>query len=345
MPQPTRKIQFFETRKRILTSKLIEEDTIMAMNLIQFQHGLSMPDFLAQFGTEAQCEVEFEKSRWFQGFACPCCNHTECSVFRVGELKMFQCCACRHQTSLIAGTLFQSTKLPLTTWFLAIYFISQAKTNVSAMALKRFLGVCYQTAWLVHHKLMQTMSEAESTRLLSGHILLDDAYLGGELSGGKAGRGSENKVPFVAAVSLDDENHVLYAKLTPVSGFTSAAIADWAKANLEPECKVLSDGLACFAAVTEAGCEHQVIVAGGRKPKDLPEFVWLNIVLSNLKTGLSGTYHAFKFAKYASRYLAAFAYRFNHRFQLDKLPMNLFVAAVAIKPRPEAWLRLAEVSC
>jgi transposase-like protein len=317
----------------------------MPMNRIQFQTGLSMPDFLSQFGTEAQCEIEFEKTRWLHGFVCPRCTHTEHSAFRVGVLKIFQCCACRHQTSLIAGTLFQSTKLSLTKWFLAMYFISQAKTNVSALALKRFIGVSYPTAWLVHHKLMQAMSESESIRLLSGFVLLDDAYLGGELTGGKAGRGSENKVPFVAAVSLDDENHVLYAKLTPISGFTSVAIAEWAKANLEPDCEVLSDGLACFAAVSEAGCEHQVIVAGGRKPKELPEFLWLNIILGNLKTSLSGTYHAFKFAKYASRYLAAFAYRFNHRFQLDKLPMNLFMAAIAIRPRPEAWLRSAEVSC
>jgi transposase-like protein len=315
------------------------------MNRTQFQAGLSMPKFLTQFGTETQCEIEFEKTRWLYGFVCPRCTCTEHSEFRVGTLKMFQCSACKHQTSLIAGTLFQSTKLSLTKWFLAMYFISQAKTNVSALALKRFLGVSYPTAWLVHHKLMQTMSESESTRYLSGFVLLDDAYLGGELAGGKAGRGSENKVPFVAAVSLDDENHVLYTKLTPVSGFTNAAIADWAKANLEPDCQVLSDGLACFAAVSEAGCQHHVIVAGGRKPKDLPEFIWINIILGNLKTGFSGTYHAFKFAKYASRYLAAFAYRFNHRFQLDKLPMNLFMAAVAIKPRPEAWLRSAEVSC
>ena len=106
----------------------------MSMNRIQFQTGLSMPDFLSQFGTETQCEIEFEKARWFQGFVCPRCTCTEHSEFRVGTLKVFQCCACRHQTSLIAGTLFQSTKLSLTKWFLAIYFISQAKTNVSALA-------------------------------------------------------------------------------------------------------------------------------------------------------------------------------------------------------------------
>jgi transposase-like protein len=317
----------------------------MPMNRIQFQPGLSMPEFLKQFGTEAQCEAELQQTRWPQGFVCPDCGHTGHAVFRVGAHPTFQCRACRQQTSLIAGTLFQSTKLPLTVWFLAIYFISQAKTGLSALALKRLLGVSYPTALLIQHKLMQAMLEREAHYTLSGHVQVDDAYLGGELSGGKAGRGSENKIPFVAALSLDEEGHPLRIKLTAVPGFTNKAISDWAKTNLTPGCAVLSDGLACFAAVTDAGCQHQAIIVGGRKPKDLPEFLWLNTILGNLKTSLGGAYHAFGFAKYASRYLGAFAYRFNRRFRLDTLPTRLLVAATTIGPRPGTWLRSAEVSC
>jgi hypothetical protein len=108
---------------------------------------------------------------------------------------------------LIAGTLFEGTKLGLRVWFLAIYLISQAKTGLSALALKRDLGVSYPTAWLIRHKLMQAMAEPEAGYLRCGSVQVDDAYLGGELNDGTAGRGSENKVPFVAAVSLDDEGH------------------------------------------------------------------------------------------------------------------------------------------
>jgi hypothetical protein len=72
---------------------------------------------------------------------------------------------------------------------------------------------------------------------------------------------------------------------------------------------------------------------------------WINTILGNLKTSFGGTYHAFDFAKYGTRYLAAFAYRFNRRFHLETLPMHLLAAAVAIGPRPESWLRLAEESC
>jgi hypothetical protein len=142
-------------------------------------------------------------------------------------------------------------------------------------------------------------------------------------------------VPFVVAVSPDEAGYPLRAKLTPLPGFTRKAIASWASTHLSPDTLVVSDALACFAAVSEAGCAHQPIVVGARKPKDLPDFLWVNTVLGNVKTSLSGAYHAFDFRKYAERYLGAIAYRFNRRFKLDTLPQRLLVAAVASGPRPE----------
>jgi len=317
----------------------------MSMNHIQFQTGLSLPAFLEQFGTEMQCEAALERARWPEGFRCPRCGQTAHYVLRSGGRKTFQCQTCRVQTSLIAGTLFQSTHLALTLWFLAIYLISQAKTGLSALALKRQLGVSYPTAWLLQHKIMQAMTERDAQYTLCGEVLVDDAYLGGERVGGKAGRGSENKVPFVAAVSLNAEGHPLYTKMTPVPGFTCAALTDWTQTALAPGSLVISDGLACFTGVIAAGCQHQAIIIGLRKPKEVPQFGWINTLLGNLKTGFRGAYHTFNFAKYGTRYLAAFAYRFNRRFHLDALPNRLLVAATAIGPRPARWLRQAEVSC
>ena len=328
-----------------VTFTIQREGHEMAMNRIQFQSGLSMPGFLKEYGTEAQCEQALEAVRWPEGFRCPRCDHTTHCVLRDGARKVFQCTRCRHQASLIAGTVFQGTKLALTIWFLAIYLISQAKTGLSALALKRQLGVSYPTAWLIQHKLMQAMADREDRYLLEGKVQVDDAYLGGERTGGKVGRGSENKVSFVAAVSLTDENRPLRVRLTPVPGFTLKAIAVWAKFHLVPGSVVFSDGLACFGAVTEAGCSHHPTVMAGRKPKEVPEFKWINTVLGNLKTSLSGCYHAFDFRKYAARYLAAFCYRFNRRFDLRTLHQRLLVAAAATTPQPLRSIRLADVHC
>ncbi|WP_373506389.1 IS1595 family transposase, partial [Thiocapsa sp.] len=282
------------------------------------------------------------------GFRCPSCGGAAHGVLRGSTRKTFQCNTCHHQTSLIAGTLFEGTKLGLTVWFLAIYLIGEAKTGLSALALKRDLGVSSPTAWLIHHTLMQATVEREAVTVLCGTVQLDDAYLGGELAGGTVGRGSENKVPFIDAVSLNDQGHPLRAKFTRLPGFTRTAIADWAGANLAPSSTVICDGLACFAGVTDSGCTPQPTVAGARKPKDLPMFRWINTVLGNLKTGVSGAYHSFDFGKYAERYLGAIAYRFNRRFDLRALPTRLpvapgeiFAVSLALHPRPSRFVALS----
>jgi hypothetical protein len=82
---------------------------------------------------------------------------------------------------------------------------------------------------------MQAMVERDAQYTLCGHVQVDDAYLGGELAGGKAGRGSENKVPFVAAISLSAEGRPLYIKMAPVPGFTRKAIVNWANEDLHGE--------------------------------------------------------------------------------------------------------------
>lgn len=79
---------------------------------------------------------------------------------------MIQCHRCRHQASLTARTLFEKTKLSLTTWFLAIFLLTQSKTGISAMALLRHLGVTYNTAWLLTHKLIGAMRERDDSRVL-----------------------------------------------------------------------------------------------------------------------------------------------------------------------------------
>jgi Zn ribbon nucleic-acid-binding protein len=312
----------------------------MSSYSIQFQRGLPLPGFLARYGTEAQCIDAVERQRWPAGFECPRCSARE-QPYRVshGRRTVLQCRQCRHQTSLMAGTMLDSTKLPLRTWFLAMFFLSQAKTGMSALALKRHLGVSYQTAWLLHHKIMNVMAAGDARMPLEGSVVLDDAYLGGERPG-KPGRGSPNKVPFVAAVQLNQEGHPIYVKLTPVPGFTTEALAQWADRTLMPGCEVLSDGLACFSGVVDAGNAHTYNVVGRRKPRDLPQFRWVNTVLANLKTTIKGAYKHFGFRKYAKTYLGAFAYRFNHRFHLGAMMTSMMFDLGLSKPLRERQIRL-----
>lgn len=312
----------------------------MAMNRVQFQPGLSLPAFLRRFGTESACEQALLKARWPSGFVCAHCAGTHATTFVRRGQTHWQCGGCHRQTSLRAGTLFAHTRLPLTTWFLALYLLTQSKTNVAALELTRHLGVCYRSAWRLKHKLMQAMCEREASRKLGGIVQIDDAYLGGERNGGKAGRGSENKRPFVVAVATDAKGHPGMAVIEPVSGFTTAALTDWFRARLEEDAEVYSDGLGAFRAAIPLGHAHTVIAAGGgRAATEADGARWVNIVMGNIKRALDGTYHAFRFFKYAQRYLGEAMYRFNRRFQMAAMMPRLLVAAARCAPQPERQLR------
>lgn len=293
----------------------------MSINKVQFQRGMSLLEFMELYGSEEQCIQALFEQRWPGGFRCPrCAGESYCRVRTAGR-PLFQCRACRFQASLTAGTRMQDSKLPLRKWFLAIYLISQAKTGMSSLALKRQLGVDYRTAWLLHHKLLLAMAEEDARTPLHGDVQLDDAYLGGERPG-TPGRGSPNKVPIVAAVSLDAQDRPRHVKLAALAGFTYEAIADWAKLNLAAGSDVRTDGLACFAGVMQAGCAHSYIVVGARKPRELPQFTWVNTVLGNLKTMIGGAHKAFDFAKMV--------------FEMLRHTVNA-------APRTEAVVRVAEL--
>ena len=108
---------------------------------------------------------------------------------------------CGYQSPSIVGSVMEHTKLALTTWFLAMFWMTPSKSGIGALPLMRHLGVGYPSAWLIRHKLMQVMFEREQATVLSGRIEIDDAFLGGEQPGRQGQGGS--KVPFLAAVETD----------------------------------------------------------------------------------------------------------------------------------------------
>ncbi len=144
----------------------------MPKNKIQFQKGLSLQHFFLQYGTERQCQDLLFHFRWPQGFKCPRCGHKRFSLIQTRAL--YQCSHCPHHCSLFSDTIFASTKLTLTTWFLAIYLITQSKDGISSLNLGRTFGISVNAAQRVKHKLQQVMKHADDSRPLPGIVQLDD---------------------------------------------------------------------------------------------------------------------------------------------------------------------------
>ena len=307
----------------------------MARNPVQFQKGLSLMEFNRRYGTDDQCHAALVAMRWPGGFECPHCKGRKHSYS--AARRIFQCSACRVQTSARAGTMFHKSRTPLVKWFLAIHLLTSAKNDIAALELARQLGVKWYTAWLIKQKLMEVMRQRNAIYKLGGEVQIDDAYLGGEKAG-KVGRGAANKIPFVIAVATR-KNKPVYTQLRCVPGFTTQAIKDYASANIAPGTRVLSDGLACFGGVVEAGMKHTAIVTGGGRPKD-DRLKWTNTGLANIKGAITGTCRSCD-PQHTERYLAAYEWRFNRRFQLDKNVERL--ASVAARTAPKPYRSIAAV--
>lgn len=290
----------------------------MAKNRVQFQKGLSLAEFQHQYGTEEQCRKALFQWRWSSGFRCPVCEGDQFCVLFNGR---YQCNDCRRQTSLTSGTLFAGTKLSLTVWFLAIFLLTQSKNAMSALELKRQLGVSYNTAWLLKHKIRKTEKERDDERPL-------DAPRENAVSGGGPvyrRRSSPPASPHPGPELLPTRDRIL----GPEASFPGL-------------CTVVSDGLPAFRGMARAGCAHRPQVTGGG-PDSVrnPAFLWVNTMLGNVKNAIHGTYHAVR-EKHLPRYLPEFCYRFNRRFQLEDLLPRFVYVALRTPPLPYRLAKLAE---
>ena len=135
---------------------------------------MTLIEFNANYGTEEQCRQHLFNNRWQDGFIGPKCSHGE--YFNIKSRNRYQCKICNHQASVAVGTIIDKSKTPLIKWFLAIYLMSEDKRGISALALKGKIGVAYQTAWTMCHKIRHAMSERDSVNKLESIVELDEAF-------------------------------------------------------------------------------------------------------------------------------------------------------------------------
>ena len=140
----------------------------MARNQVQFQKGLGMAEFQRHYGSEDLCHEHLVGQRWPNGFVCPKCEKTKFSY--AATRRIFQCSACRAQTSAKSGTIFHASHTPLTSWFLSMHLVTSARNDISSLELSRQIGVKWDTAWLIKQKLMEVMRQRNSIYKLGGDV-------------------------------------------------------------------------------------------------------------------------------------------------------------------------------
>src|SRR5688572_10161418 len=164
---------------------------------------INLIGLIDRFGDDAKCRAYLERLRWPNGVCCPKCGDT--SVSEIRDRAQWDCNACRYQFSVTAGTIMHDSHLPLRKWFLAIYLMCESKKGISALQLKRTIGVAYKTAWYHCHRIREAMGNDQLTGpTLFGVVEVDETLVGGKRRGVGTGN-REGKTWVAGAVQRDGQ--------------------------------------------------------------------------------------------------------------------------------------------
>lgn len=289
------------------------------------------PALQSWFPDDDACRVYLEKLRWPDGFVCPACGHSEAWRTKAG---LWMCTACERKTSVTAGTIFHRSRLPLTTWFAAVWFVCSQKNGVSALGLQRVLGFgSYETAWAWMHKLRRAMVRPDRDQL-SGIVEVDETIVGGR--GPAQRRQALNQSVVAIAVELHEPKGFGRIRLRQLTTAPDIGVCGFVSEVVEPGSVIRTDGWNAYKPLRGLGYTHEpVSVIHAHEPAhDLLPGV--HRVASLLKRWLAGTMHYGVAWTHLDYYLDEFTFRFNRR-TADKrglLFYRLLQQAVNTEPHP-----------
>ncbi len=287
----------------------------------------------AWFPDDDACLEYLRALRWPQGFVCGRCGVVDEPWLQSrGRLT---CRSCRHQTSVTAGTIFNKTRTPLTTWFAATWYITNQEFGASALGLQRVLGLgSYQTAWTIQHKLRRAMVRPDRD-LLSGLVEVDETYVGGEEKG-VAGRQTHTKAIVAIALELHEPRGYGRVRLAQVPDVSAASLVPFVCDTITPGATVKTDGWTSYRTITKHGYHHaptNISASGDPAHVVMPG---VHRIASLLKRWLLGTHQGAVRREHLDAYVDEYTFRFNRRHARARglLFYRLLEQAVQTPPAP-----------
>lgn len=296
--------------------------------------------------TEADAYTYMERLRWPNGPVCPHCGSVELHYFlkprdgaarktRTGaptERRVWKCKTCRKQFSVITGTVFHGTKVPLHTWLMVVFEMCANKNGIAAREISRKYDVAPKTAWFMTHRLREAMRERAPHALLTGTVVADETWIGGEPKnrhGHKRGQGGQGKTDKTPVVTLVDKS-TGRARSRAIPNVTGKTLRSVIASEVAMPATILhTDSSSAYDAF-----EHEL---AGRRAVNHYEGEYVaddgastNVAenfFSQLKRSLDGTHHHVSKA-HLQHYLTEFDYRYSTRAMTDTERMGHFMGQV-----------------
>lgn len=280
--------------------------------------------FQTQYPDDGACLDAILKRQLERDPSCHGCGVTPAKFHRITGRRGYACQDCGHHVFPCVGTIFQHSSTPLTDWFYAMYLMTATRNGVSGKELQRQLGVTYKCAWRIGHQLrilMAARDKATTPEQLSGHVEIDETYVGGvkktgpNKSGPKLANKLDNKSCVMGMVERGGafKGHVVpNAKKVTLLPLVTKSVADGST--------ISTDELKSYVTLPQHGYYHGIVrhslneyVRGIHHTNRIEGF-W-----SHLKRGISST-HVSVSRKHLQKYVDEFAFRYNNR----KAPADMF---------------------
>lgn len=279
---------------------------------------MNIIEVFAKFPDQESCISYLENVRWQNEPKCPYCESMQ-STKRKGTIR-HQCNSCNNSYSVLVGTIFEDTKLPLNKWFFAISLILNAKKGLSSLQLARDIGVNRKTGWYLQMRIRKAMQEGGDHNLFNGIVEVDETYIGGALrnhskhkrqerrESGLNITGMQHKQPVIGL--LERDGRIKLQVLEKAHGKTIKPIIEQ---TVAPEASLVTDGFGGYAGLSKQYKEHQILnkdkeeYARGEYHTNTIEGFW-----TLLKRGIYGQYHKVS-VKHLQSYLNEFTFRYNYK--------------------------------